>query len=156
MYSMNEHTSNILDRLRSQLEEGFDATESTGRAMRESDILDRIRMELENDLAEMTVGGTAAGDEAMAGNSGAENPTDANDAFNMYLDSILDAILDSTDMSEEGAVNAIFDAAEMAAEEGDMPPMPEEDSSDDEISIWLGKAKTVGFARVVLDSVSMD
>lgn len=165
MYPMNEQTSDILDRVRAQLEGnseelyvGDDEPEGEGThytiSEQSADLLSRIRAKLEGDLEETMVSGTTAGDEAKPGVGGAKNnPTDVADALDLYLDSLLDAVLKASDMSEDDAMSMILDMADAGAEAGDLPPFPEEEASDDEVSLWLGKAKTVGFKRIVLDNV---
>jgi len=87
---------------------------------------------------------------AFAGDGGAENPTDVNDALNMYLVNIVDRLMDEFEMGEDEAADFIFSCADELAEDGDLPPMPEDGAADQEVSVWMGKAHTLGFIGYVL------
>jgi hypothetical protein len=115
------------------------------------DLLDRVRGKLETDLEEMYSISTAAGSSAAPGiHKAMSNPTDVADAFDMYLDTILERLVNETDMSEDEAVAHILNMADQCAREGDLSEWPGDGGSDDEVSIWLGKAKTMGFQHKVM------
>jgi hypothetical protein len=107
------------------------------------DVLEKVRLEM--------MSYDAVNSEASAGESGADNITDVDEAFDMYLDSILERMLTALSASEEQAVEFIMLVADEMEEEGMMPPMPGSDASDDEVSVWMGSAKTCGFANKVLE-----
>lgn len=112
------------------------------------DLLGRVRTKLE----EAHVAGTIVGLKALGGELGAENPTDEDDALNMYLDSILERLVEEMDLGEDEAMDMIFAMADILAEEGELPEFPGDEATPEEVSIWLGQAKTMGFERVVLDA----
>lgn len=152
MYQMNEQTVDILDRVRGKLEVDLWGEDDLSEDAIEYKIgedtvtlLDQVRRKLEIDLHEI-VGGTNAGDAALAGVGGATNPTDVADAFDLYLDNIMDSIITTSGKSDNAAEKFIVRLADKLAASGDLPPWPSE-GSDDETSMWLGKAKTIGFHR---------
>jgi hypothetical protein len=170
MYQMNEQTADLLDRVRGKLETDLHEDEHDEDLHEDEDLedevtedegdessyqfdentlglLDQVRRKLEIDLHEVIAGGTTVGADAKAGVGGAKNnPTDVADAFDMYLDNILDAVMEHAGLAENAAQNFIMKQADDLADSGDLPPWPT-DGSDDEVSIWLGKAKTLGFHR---------
>lgn len=107
------------------------------------DVLERIRLEM--------MSYDAVNSEASAGESEADNVTDVDDAFDLYLDSLLERMLTALNATEEQATEFIMLMADEMEEEGMMPPMPGIDASDDEVSMWMGAAKTCGFANKVLE-----
>lgn len=100
------------------------------------DLLDRIRLEMMD---------------GMEAEDADDNETDVNDAFDLYLDSILERLTTSLNADEDMAIEFIMLMADEMEEEGSMPPMPGEDASDNEVSMWMGAAKTSGFANKVLE-----
>lgn len=92
----------------------------------------------------------SAAKNAAPGDGGAENPTDVNDAMNMYLVNIADRLMAEFEMGEDEALDFIFSCADELSENGDMPPMPEDEAGDQEVSIWMGKANSLGFTGYVL------
>jgi hypothetical protein len=87
---------------------------------------------------------------AFAGDGGAENPTDANDALNMYLVNLCDRLMSEFGMGEDEALDFIFSCADEMTQDGELPPLPEDDAADQEVSVWLGKANSSGFGAYVL------
>jgi hypothetical protein len=102
------------------------------------DLLDRIRLEMMDD---------DMGDDTDKG----DNETDVDDALDMYLDSIVERLVTSLGAEEDMAIEFIMLMADEMEEQGVMPPMPGTDSMDDETSLWMGAAKTSGFANKVLE-----
>jgi len=100
------------------------------------DLLDRIRLEMMD---------------GMEAEDADDNETDVNDAFDLYLDSILERLTTSLNADEDMAIEFIMLMADEMEEDGSMPPMPGEDASDNEVSMWMGAAKTSGFANKVLE-----
>lgn len=75
------------------------------------------------------------------------------DEFDDYMDSVLGAVLDAyEDEDEESAVDYILEIADELAEEGILPPFPDEDSTSEEVAEWVGAAQSAGFAGMVIDS----
>ena len=106
------------------------------------DLLERIQKRIDGRLDEMDAEG--------AGESEADNETDIADAMDLYLNSLANTLLDQFDASEDEVGEFIVDMAMSMAEDGVMPPFPGEDATDDQMSLWLGAAKTVGFVHEVL------
>ena len=106
------------------------------------DVLERVRLEM---MSYDAVNAPAAGE------SGADNETDVDAALDLYLDSIVERLVEKLGASEEQAVEFIMLMADEMEEQGHMPPMPGEGTSDDDVSMWLGSAKTCGFTNQVLD-----
>jgi len=90
-------------------------------------------------------------DDGEPGESGAENSSDVMDAFDLYLSSILDALLEQYEADEEEALDFIFAVAEEMADAGTLPEIPEDDDGDDaDVVAWVGTAKTAGFLAAVM------
>lgn len=116
------------------------------------DLLTKIRHKMESAWGPEAVSQppNSSAQNAAAGDNEADNPTDVNDAMNMYLDSAVERLMGEFDMSEDDAIEYIFDCADEMAEDGDLPPIPEDEAMDQEVSIWLGKANSVGFVGYCL------
>jgi hypothetical protein len=116
------------------------------------DLLTKIRIKMESawgpEAVDQPANSTAKN--ASAGDGGADNPTDVNDAMNMYLTNVVDRLMAEFEMSEDDAIEFVFSMSDELAEEGDLPPMPEDEAADQEVSIWLGKANSLGFTGYVL------
>lgn len=113
-------------------------------------VLTRIRQQM-HAYIESAWGPEAAGmsdvaANAEAGTLGAENPPNLNDAVNMYLDEIVQALVTGYDFDEDDAVEFIFTCAEDLSTLG---AIPDEDAPDIEMSEWLGRAASVGFSGYV-------
>lgn len=93
---------------------------------------------------------------AEPGELEADNPTDANDAWNMYMINIVERLVAEFDMDQDDAVDFVFDCADELAEEGDLPVVPEDDASDQDVSLWLGTAQSIGFGGYVLAAARYD
>lgn len=96
-----------------------------------------------------------AADEAEAGDGGAENESDVNDTFYAYLDRLVAGILDEYEMSEDEAVDYVFMVAEDLAADGTLPEIPSEED-DLATAEWLGKAKSVMFAELVMAALESE
>lgn len=83
---------------------------------------------------------------AEPGTLGAENPTDVNDSVNQFLDNIAGRLIDEYDFDEDEAADFIFMCADELAGLGSIP---DEDAGDQQMSEWLGRAASVGFAGYV-------
>jgi hypothetical protein len=96
------------------------------------------------------IGGDSTAD-AEAGSGGAINPPNVGDALDLYLSEIADLLTVEYGKSAEEAFKFVFDAAKALADEGAIPMIPEDEVADEEIAIWLGKAKSVQFGHQVLN-----
>lgn len=129
--------------------------------------LEQIKGQLQTAFRELGIGEYAAIDEdadederqatddadpASAGELDADNPTDIIDSFEEYIGSIADALLDDYEMDDDEAYDIIFDLADGLAEDGDLMEIPEDDD-EQALAMWLGQAKTIGFANIVLANV---
>jgi hypothetical protein len=83
------------------------------------------------------------------GSGGAENISDVEDAFDMYISDIVDIIMFETDMSDTQATDFVFHMADHLSSQGMLPELPEDESDEQELAAWMGKAKSVGFATQV-------
>lgn len=88
------------------------------------------------------------------GDLGAENYSEAGDNVDTYLVDCVDALISMYDVEEEEAWDFVFTVAAMAAEEGLLPELPEDEASDEDLTDWLGKAGTTGFKAMVLQSAA--
>jgi len=104
-------------------------------------VLEEIRSKLEEQVAMHSDGSAGAGE--------AENVTDIEDAFDLYLTGIMDALLADFDISEDDAMDFMFSVFDALAEEGMLPPFPDETAPEDQVASWLGTAKSVGAAMHV-------
>jgi len=95
------------------------------------------------------VGGASTAD-AEAGSGSAMNPTNIGDTVDQYIMTIADTISIQYDKTREEALKFVFDAATTLANDGDIPAPPDDDAADEEVAIWLGKAKSVDLAGQVL------
>ncbi len=77
------------------------------------------------------------------GDGGADNETDVEDAVDFYFDNIVDRLTQEFGMSDDEAMDLIYSTADEMADEGMIPEMPGEESDDEEVAAWLGKAKSV-------------
>lgn len=87
------------------------------------------------------------------GELGATNASSMWDAFDLYVGDIIDDLTELYELSDDEAMDFIFDLADALAEEGQMPPLPELDDAQ-EVSAWLGVATSIGFERMVLDDAA--
>ncbi len=115
------------------------------------DVMSRLqrRMELKMEAAwgPESISASVAGETAQPGTLGAVNPSDADDAFNAYINNIIDQLIASCDMDENEAIDYVFDCAD---ELSTLPPIPEEGAPAIEVSTWLGTANSVEFGGYVL------
>jgi hypothetical protein len=115
-------------------------------ALREQDEIDRP-------ASDITVSANQGGEDAATaapGDGGADNPPDAGDTLDLYLSNIADLLGLEYDMDDSSAANFIYDVAEELASSGLLPEMPDDDAPAQEIAEWMGKAKSVQFAAMVL------
>jgi hypothetical protein len=106
------------------------------------DLLDRIRLEM---MSYDAVNSSKSKVDTP------DNETDVDAALDLYLDSIVERLVEKLGASEDQAVEFIMLMADELEEQGQMPPMPGEGSSDNDVSLWLGSAKTCGFTNQVLE-----
>ncbi len=150
MFLMDEGTNELLAKVRARIEkdiseageedppdEDLSEDEDEGRefGFDAFEVLERIRERLEVDLDE--------------GTGQAKNTSDVDTALNSYLNAILEHLVSELDMSEDEGQQLIYSVADKLAASGNLPPFPTDESSDDEVAIWIGKAKTLGFSNEV-------
>ena len=82
----------------------------------------------------------------------AVNKTDIVDAVEMYLGQIVDGLLKLYDVDESAAEGLIFTVADQMASDGMLPPTPGEDAGPDDLSKWMGKAKSMGLEAAVMQA----
>lgn len=105
------------------------------------DLLERIQGRLEEDANH-------------DGATPADNQRDPDEALNLYLDGIADALIDQFDYSEDEAMRAVLAMADTLGQEGVLPEFPSLEAAEDEIAMWLGAATTLGFANEVLTAAA--
>ena len=121
-------------------------------------VLDEIRLRLENAFGPELANATTddSHNTGAAGEGEAENVSDIGDSFDQYLNDMISS-LETAGFDEDTAIGLVFDVADELAEEGLLPPFPEDDSTDQMLAAWLGKAKSVGLqARVIEASNEME
>lgn len=155
MYRMNESTVDLLERIQGRLSDQLvqETVQETAVAEDEGELskgkfafdehtvshLEKIR----GHLNEFTT------DEVQEVESDFEDDVDVEDALNNYLDDIADALIDMG-YDEDEAVDLVLDVADEMAEDGLMPPLPDEDAPLEDVALWLGTAATVGFGPEVM------
>ena len=87
---------------------------------------------------------------SLPGDGGADNITDIEDTFDMFLSDIIDLLMFDSDIGEDEAADFIFYMADSMADEGMLPPMPDDGADEEELAAWMGKAKSIGFSNRVL------
>jgi len=85
-----------------------------------------------------------------AGDLGAVNISPEQDKLDAYLIGIADVLVQEFEIENDDALEYVFQKAEAMAESGDLPPMPGEESGDQEVSEWIGAAQSWGFSSYVL------
>lgn len=116
-------------------------------------VLETIRRQLaQTEATGPAIPGVSSDDTHLAGepgSGGADNISDIEDAFDMYISDIVDIIMFETDMADSQATDFVFYMADHLASQGLLPPLPEDESEEQELADWMGKAKSVGFATQV-------
>lgn len=79
--------------------------------------------------------------EFAAGELDALNDTTIADDVDAYFNEMIDQLTANYDVSDDEAMDFIFDVADEMAEEGLLPEMPDDDD-DEALAAWLGTAKT--------------
>lgn len=100
------------------------------------DVLERVRERLTDELGE--------------GTGQANNVPDVDATLDAYLNAVMDRILSEFEIEEDDAITLIYDTADALAASGQLPVFPDEDASYDDVAIWIGKAKTLGFDNEVI------
>jgi hypothetical protein len=131
---MNTRINSVLEDIRHQLEAEGESSDVTASGP---------------DTPAGVGGGSTAG--AEAGSGGAINPPNVSDTLDLYITEIADLLTVEYDKTPEEAMKFVFDAAKALSDEGAIPPIPDDDTADEEIAIWLGKAKSVQFAHQVMN-----
>jgi len=107
-------------------------------------------------LEEMYAGLFAGSGNGMASSDNApnepENESPVQDQMDAYVMDIKDGIVQQYEVSPDEALDKVFEVADQFDEEGQLPPMPDDDSSDEEVTEWLAAARSIGFAAAVMTS----
>jgi hypothetical protein len=112
-----------------------------------NDILGQIGQHIEEQWGPEDQPETTAAADAAPGDLGATNPSDVQDAFDLYIDGIVERLMANYEMTSDDAVDFIFGVADEFAADGRLPPIPEDDEGT---ALWVGKAKTLAFGGEVL------
>lgn len=91
-------------------------------------------------------------DDGEPGEGGAENENNVSDAFDMYISDMVDDLMEKYELDEDGALDFVFSTADDLAAEGKLPEIPSEEDDAKGLAVWLGKAGSLGFERMVLDA----
>jgi hypothetical protein len=86
------------------------------------------------------------------GESGAENEPDVWAAFDLYIGDIVDDLTEKYELGEDEALDFVFTIADEAVDSGMLPEIPDESADEEDVAVWLGKAGSAGFERMVLDA----
>lgn len=74
---------------------------------------------------------------------------DVEDALDMYLSGMVDSLMNQYDATDDEAADTVFAAIDNAVSMGKIPPLPEEDAKEPEVSLWVGKATLANLQRLV-------
>ena len=87
----------------------------------------------------------------------ADNDTgeDVLDDFDGFIGAIADSLLAEFDLSEDDAIDYVFDVADEMAAAGTIPPLPSDDDPQT-LAVWMGKAKSAGLAQEVMKAAEAD
>jgi hypothetical protein len=102
-------------------------------------VLDQIRAKLEG-----------AGEESSEEKTDGSAAMESVDAFNSYLLDLADKLAEKFDVSHDDAIDFIIDAADELADAGDLPWLPDDEDSGEDMTEWLSKAKKIGFSGYVM------
>ena len=107
-------------------------------------------------LEEMYAGLFAGSGNGMASSDNApnepENESPVQDQMDAYVMDIKDGIIQQYDVEPAEALDKVFEVADELADDGQLPPMPDDGSSDAEVTAWLAAARSMGFAAAVMSS----
>jgi hypothetical protein len=107
-----------------------------------NELLEGVRAELESGLEE----------ESQAGNLGATNEPEIDDAMSKFIAGLVDALLERYEITEDDALMFITGMAEVFKDSGMLPPIPDENDPEVIKSEWLGAAQAGGFATEVMQA----
>ncbi len=85
-----------------------------------------------------------------AGEGGADNVSPAQDQLDEFLNDIAVQLSQAYDVDLEGAFEFIYSVADDMAEQELLPPLPDDDASDEDAGFWQGTAETAGFGQHVM------
>ena len=117
--------------------------------------LERLRKKLAESEAFGPESDISTDDESEAGEGGAENIEPGFEALDNYLIGIIGSILDEYEVDEEDAVDFVLFVADSLAEEGDLPPFPEDDDAQ-AAAMWMGAAQSMLFGDLVLAALESE
>lgn len=114
-------------------------------------VLEKIRQKLDESAWGPDIGDNPDDTHASstAGEGGAHNVSDVEDALDMYLSGMVDNLMAQYDTTDEEAANVVFACIDKLVSSGKLPEMPDEDATEDQVAIWIGKAATSGLQRIV-------
>lgn len=122
--------------------------------------VDHLRLSESQALAEMYTGtggmdgeqdNAPSGDPLKGGEGGVDNLSSAVEAFESYIEQVALAVAARCNVSVDSALDSVVEVADMMAEKGEIPPMPDPESAEDEeLSGWAGAAKQSGFVGRVI------
>ena len=105
--------------------------------------------------AEPQAAGTGAATPAYT--VGAVNTSDVQATFDLYISSLIKALMDSNGMSQDEAENFVFGVIGDLEDMGTLPKWPDGgEASPDFMSVWLGHAKTSGLHYEIMRRASED
>lgn len=121
-----------------------------------SRIVERIESKMENAWGPESIDQAPSVGDADGGDLEADNPTDIDDSFTMYLATIGGHLMDEFGVSENKAIDLIYDCADDMMLHGVLPPAPTDEDEEEDVATWLAKAKSAGFEALVLSRVRGD
>lgn len=93
----------------------------------------------------------AVGTGSQIGSPVPVNLTPTQEELNRYIVDIIRGVMAQYECSKDDAIDLVFEVADDLAEEGALPPMPEEgESTEDEVIQWMNAAKSMGFGAEVM------
>jgi len=114
-----------------------------------NEVLGQIRAHLDERWGPEDDPTSAAAAGAAPGDLGATNPSDVMDAFDLYIGGIVERLMANYEMTDEEALDFVFEVADEKAADGTLPPIPDEEDAEG-TALWVGKAKTIAFGGEVL------
>jgi hypothetical protein len=86
---------------------------------------------------------------AGAPGSASMTSTEVEDALDMYLSGMVDSLMNQYDATDEEAADTVFAAIDQAVADGKLPELPDDDASEQEVSLWVGKATLARLQHLV-------
>lgn len=111
-------------------------------------LIGSIRTRIESSLKTL---GMFDEEDAAGGDLGAVNPSDVLDAFDAFIGGIADALLAEFDMSDDDAIDFVFEVVDAMVEEDLLSPIPDE-ADIQALAAWIGKAESAGLGAHVMQA----